>query len=113
MAEIEIGKLPIYQKDIVRRCREKGIFVIVATEMMESMIKNARPTRAEVSDVSNAVFDGTDAVMLSGETTLGKHPVEVVKYMGRICEEAEKNYALAYMTNMVRAGKSWGKKGGG
>ena len=90
--EIEIGKLPVYQKNIIKKCREKGKFVIVATEMMESMIKNARPTRAEVSDVSNAVFDGTDAVMLSGETTLGSHPVEVVSFMGKISTEADKNY---------------------
>ena len=90
--EIEIGKLPIYQKNIIRKCREKGKFVIVATEMMESMMKNARPTRAEVSDVSNAVFDGTDAVMLSGETTLGNHPIGVVKFMGKISQEADENY---------------------
>lgn len=90
--EIEFGNLPKYQKHIVKRCREKGKAVIVATEMMDSMIKSARPTRAEVLDVANAVLDGTDAVMLSGETTIGKFPVEVVKYMAEICRDTEEYY---------------------
>lgn len=88
--EVPMEQLPIYQKKIINKCREKGKICIVATEMLESMKKNARPTRAEVSDVANAVLDGTDAVMLSGETTTGKHPIETVQYMANICENTEK-----------------------
>lgn len=88
--EIPMEQLPIYQKTLIKKCREKGKFCIVATEMLETMKKNARPTRAEVSDVANAVLDGTDAVMLSGETTTGMHPVETVEYMANICENTEK-----------------------
>ncbi len=90
--EIDIGNLPIYQKNIIKRCREKGKIVIVATEMLDSMINSARPTRAEVLDVANAVLDGTDAVMLSGETTVGKYPRQVVRFMAQICEKAEQYY---------------------
>ena len=90
--EVPLQALPFYQKTIIRKCREYGKICIVATEMLESMKKNARPTRAEVSDIANAVLDGTDAVMLSGETTTGHHPIEVVKYMAEICENAEKYY---------------------
>ena len=89
--EVDVERLPIIQKDMIKRCREKGKFVIVATEMLASMYESARPTRAEVTDISNAVLDGTDAVMLSDESTVGKHPIEAVKYMARICEEAERN----------------------
>jgi len=88
--EVPIEKLPIIQKDMIRRCREKEKFVIVATEMLASMYTSPRPTRAEVTDISNAVLDGTDAVMLSGESTVGKYPVDAVRYMSNICEEAEK-----------------------
>lgn len=90
--EVPLQALPFYQKTIIKKCREHGKICIVATEMLESMKKNVRPTRAEVSDIANAVLDGTDAVMLSGETTTGKHPVEVVKYMAEICENAENYY---------------------
>lgn len=90
--EVPMTMLPIYQKQIIKRCREKGKICIVATEMLESMKKSARPTRAEVSDVANAVLDGTDAVMLSGETTTGKFPVETVTYMAQICKDVEKFY---------------------
>lgn len=90
--EVPMQQLPKFQKLIIEKCREKGKSVVVATEMLESMKKSARPTRAEVSDVANAVLDGTDAVMLSGETTVGKFPVEVVKYMAEICEETESYY---------------------
>lgn len=82
--------LPLVQKDIIRKAREHGKIVIVATEMLESMKKNSRPTRAEISDVANAVLDGTDAVMLSGESTVGKYPVETVRFMSDICEATEK-----------------------
>lgn len=90
--EVPMTKLPIYQKMLIKKCREVGKVCVVATEMLESMKKNLRPTRAEVSDVFNAVLDGCDAVMLSGETTSGNYPVETVKYMSKICEEAEKYY---------------------
>ena len=89
--EVPLEMLPIYQKQIIKKCRKYGKIAIVATEMLESMKKNIRPTRAEVSDVANAVLDGTDAVMLSGETTTGKHPIDVVKYMSKICLMAENN----------------------
>lgn len=91
--EMPMHKLPILQKIIIGKCRKQGKSCIVATEMLASMYTNARPTRAEVSDVSNAVLDGTDAVMLSGETTLGKHPADAVKYMAEACETAEKYYS--------------------
>lgn len=87
--EVPMENLPIIQKQIINKCREKGKIVVVATEMLESMKNNIRPTRAEVSDVANAVLDGTDAVMLSGETTVGKYPIEAVKYMSQICLTTE------------------------
>ena len=89
--EVPMERLPVIQKEIVAKCRERSRPVIVATQMMESMIKNPSPTRAEITDVANAVFDGTDAVMLSGETSVGNHPVKVVEAMNRIIEQAEKN----------------------
>lgn len=99
--EVPIQKLPILQKDMIRKCRENEKFVIVATEMLASMYTSPRPTRAEVTDISNAVLDGTDAVMLSGESTIGKHPIESVKFMADICEEAEKynDYAHKYYSD--------------
>ena len=90
--EVPMEMLPFYQKMIINKCREKGKFCIVATEMLVSMKKSIRPTRAEVSDVANAVFNGTDAVMLSDETTVGAYPVETVKTMAAICENAENHY---------------------
>ena len=87
--EVSISLLPVYQKLIIKKAREHGKFCIVATEMLESMKKNSRPTRAEVTDVANAVLDGTDAVMLSGETTVGAYPVEAVKFMASITSDAE------------------------
>lgn len=100
--EVPMKKLPIYQKLIIQKAREYGKFCIVATEMLESMKKSARPTRAEISDVANAVLDGTDAVMLSGETTVGKFPVETVQYMAEICENAEESYDYEYKFGSVR-----------
>jgi pyruvate kinase len=87
--EISLERVPRIQKSIIRRARRKGRFVITATQMLESMIENPRPTRAEVSDVANAIYDGTDAVMLSAETSIGKYPVEAVRIMAKIAVESE------------------------
>ena len=87
--DVPMEKLPMLQKNIIRKCRQKGKFAIVATEMLASMYDNPRPTRAEVSDVANAILDGTDCVMLSGETTVGLYPVESVTIMNRICKYVE------------------------
>jgi pyruvate kinase len=90
--EVPFDQVPLIQKDIVRKCIVKARPVIIATQMMESMITNFRPTRAEANDVANAVLDGADAVMLSGETSVGKYPVEVVQSMQRIIDWTEKGY---------------------
>lgn len=87
--EVSLEELPMLQKRIIRKCREKGKFAIVATEMLASMYESSRPTRAEVSDVANAILDGTDCVMLSGETTVGKYPIQSVEIMSRICKYVE------------------------
>jgi pyruvate kinase len=87
--ETSLEKVPRIQKSIIRRARRKGRFVITATQMLESMVENPTPTRAEVSDVANAIYDGTDAVMLSAETSIGKYPVEAVRFMTRIAAEAD------------------------
>ena len=87
--EIPFIEVPSVQKQLINRCRLLGKRVITATEMLESMIHNVRPTRAEISDVANAVYDGSSAIMLSGETAAGKYPVESVKYMSEIAEYTE------------------------
>jgi pyruvate kinase len=87
--ETSLEKVPRIQKSIIRRARRKGRFVITATQMLESMIDRSTPTRAEVSDVANAIYDGSDAVMLSAETSTGKYPVEAVRFMSRIAAETE------------------------
>jgi pyruvate kinase len=88
--EMAIEKVPAIQKAIISRARQRGKYVITATQMLESMIENAMPTRAEVSDVANAIYDGTSALMLSAETSTGRHPVEAVNVMARIAGETEK-----------------------
>ncbi|MDX1407038.1 MAG: pyruvate kinase, partial [Saprospiraceae bacterium] len=93
--EVPIETLPALQKRIIQKCIQRARPVIVATQMMNSMIKNPTPTRAEVTDVANAVFDGADAVMLSGETSIGKFPIETVRAMNRIIDEAEREVAYS------------------
>lgn len=88
--EIDFDKLPVVQKYMIKKCRELGKIAITCTEMLESMIENSRPTRAEVSDIANAVFDGASALMLSGETAAGKHPIKAVKVMSDVCKTTEK-----------------------
>ena len=89
--EVPYAELPAIQKHLITKCRMLGKRVITATEMLESMITNPRPTRAEISDVANAVYDGTSAIMLSGESAAGKYPVEALRVMGEIAEETEKH----------------------
>jgi pyruvate kinase len=94
--EVPLQNVPLIQKMVVRKCVERAKPVIVATQMMESMVTNMTPTRAEVADVANAVLDGADAVMLSGETSVGKYPVEAIRMMNSIIGEAEKYDDLYY-----------------
>ncbi len=96
--EIPSEEVPHAQKYMIKIAREMSKIAITATEMLESMMDNARPKRAETSDIANAVLDGTDAVMLSGETTIGKHPVETVQAMANICEVAERYASFDYIS---------------
>jgi pyruvate kinase len=104
--ELSAERVPIEQKNIVARCRRLGKPVIVATQMLDSMIRNPRATRAEVSDVANAIFDRTDAVMLSGETAVGRYPLQSVRQMDRICRASEE--AIDYGQD-ISASTAWGR----
>ncbi len=106
--EVPFEKLPAIQKELIEICRLLGKRSITATEMLESMISNVRPTRAEISDVANAVYDGTTAVMLSGETAVGKYPVEAVQVMARIAQRTEQdiNYAKRFRSDDIPARSS-------
>ncbi len=103
--EIAAEKIPMIQKKIVQRCRARKKPVIVATQMLHSMIDNPRPTRAEVTDVANAIFQSTDAIMLSGETASGKYPVEAVKTMSAIASEAEETIDTTLEVNLEDVAK--------
>ena len=109
-AETSPQDVPILQKMIIKKCNNAGKPVITATQMLESMISHPRPTRAEASDVANAIFDGTDAVMLSGETALGNYPVEAVKVMASISNKVEsemkKEKILPELKPDIRSGDS-------
>ncbi len=97
--EIAAEKIPVIQKNLIKKCNENAKPVITATQMLDSMIRNPRPTRAEASDVANAIFDGTDATMLSGETAAGEYPVESVQMMAKIAEQAELSLESIHNSN--------------
>ena len=100
--EIPLEEVPVLQKRMIKKAVEQGKHVITATQMLESMIKNPRPTRAEATDIANAIFDGTSAIMLSGETAAGAYPVEAVKTMARIAQTTEEN--IDYRSRMNKLG---------
>jgi len=100
--EIPVERIPIEQKKMIRKSCRAGKFVITATQMLDSMINNPRPTRAEVTDIANAIIDGSSVVMLSGETAAGKHPIEAVRYMNSIALETEKHLDLTELSYSMR-----------
>lgn len=103
--EIPTERIPLVQKQIIHKCRSRKRPVIIATQMLHSMIENPRPTRAEVTDVANAIFQSTDAIMLSGETANGKYPTEAVKTMYKIASEIEKTIPVSLDVNLSEVGK--------
>lgn len=100
--EIPIENVPVIQKMIIKKCNQAGKIVITATQMLDSMIRNARPTRAEASDICNAIFDGTDAIMLSGESASGNFPIEAASTMSRIALKAEENLDYEYLLRRLK-----------
>jgi len=101
--DIPLERVPLVQKEIIQKCNRAGKPVITATEMLESMVHSARPTRAETTDVANAILDGTDALMLSAETAIGKYPVQTIRMMARIAQETEE--ALPYEQMLTERAK--------
>ena len=99
--ETDLANLPNIQRKIMSNCAKYGVRSIVATHLLESMIDNPTPTRAEVTDVANAIYEGADAVMLSGETTIGKYPIESVKFISRIAKQTEKYRTLGYENQLI------------
>jgi pyruvate kinase len=104
--EIPVERIPIEQKKMIRKCCKAGKIVITATQMLDSMINNPRPTRAEVTDIANAIIDGSSVVMLSGETAAGKYPVESVRYMNQIALETEKHLDLTELSRSLKEFKN-------
>lgn len=103
--EVPAERVPMIQKMLIKKCNDSGKIVITATQMLESMIKSPVPTRAEVSDIANAILDGTDAIMLSEETTLGEFPVEAVKVMARVAYDIEHNYPEREISSQANRGE--------
>ena len=99
--ETDLFNLPNIQRKIMSKCAKYGVRSIVATHLLESMIENPTPTRAEVTDVANAIYEGADAVMLSGETTIGKYPVECVDFISKISTQTEKYRTLGYESKLI------------